>query len=232
MKGDGFYVDTTSFGGGLKDLSRLNNKSQAENLQGFARTMLTNRDHSGLIDITPPAGHGSFGHAAKMQGEHAIERDLSRVFIGVALKHERTEQHPDVEALHLAHLIAKRPGSPMRPMKGVKYYVDATKLRALFRKLKGHVGRLASAWLVSAHRLGVRGPAWVERHGPGAGECNVQLQGPKKEIEMAIYAPDSAPVQELERRVLYAERYTAGRLFRAIEGAVLAAARKAGFRTL
>jgi hypothetical protein len=225
-------VNDTAFTASIRRLSQLNGKGQAENLLAFARTTLTNRDGSGLIDITPPAGGGVRGTAAKKRGEAAIDRDLSRVFAAVKLKHEAKERHPSPGVIHQRLIKHKRPGSPLRSDRGrQKYYVDRTKLLALAKRLKSHVGRLASAWLVSANRLGVRAPAWITRHGAGAGDCTVKLSAPRYSIEMAINPRPHAPVAELHRRVGIALGYTAKRIGRAITGTLEAQARKAGFKT-
>ncbi len=236
MRRSGFYFDDASFAASLRTLSSKNNKSQAENMLGFGRTLLRNPDRSGLIDIMPPASQGGngkilTGSAAKQQGDRAIDRDLSRVFVGVTLKGKRTEVHPDPAAIHRKLFVQKRPGAKLRSDLGrAKYYVDAAKLRALARHLKSRVGRLASSLLVAANKLGVRAPAWISRHGHGEGECFVELLGERKSVEVIIYAPDEAPVVEIERRFGYALRYTSGRIRRAILGTCTADARRSGFK--
>jgi len=227
----GFYLDDTSFAASIRTLSSLNNKSQAQNLLSFGRTFLRNPQGSGLMDILPPASKGRTGFAAKRQGEKAIERDLSRVFVGVKLSGERTELHPDPAAIHRRLFVQKRPGAKLRSDRGrAKYFVDAAKLRALARRLKSRVGRLASSLVIAAQKLGVRPPAWISRHGAGDGTCFVELEAPRKSIEVVMYVHEQAPVAEIERRVQYALRYTSGRIRRAIVGATTAGARKAGFR--
>lgn len=197
----------------------------------FARTTLSNRDKTGVIDITPPASPGVTGVQAKKQGERAIDRDLAHVFAGVRIQGKRRELHPDVAGIHARLFAGKRPGTPLRSDRGrTRYFVDASKLKALSKALKARVGKLASSWLVSANRLGVRAPAWISRHGAGPGSVKVNLRAPRYEIEMSINAGNNAPVAELERRVAYAVRYTEGRLERVIAGTIAANARSAGFR--
>lgn len=226
-----FEVNTDYFAASLRRLSALNGKAQGDLLLSFAKTTLVNRDGTGLIDLTPPGGGGTSGLAAKRRGERAIARDLNRVFAPVRLKRRAAERHPDPAAIHRRLLIAKRPGSPLRSDRGKqKYYVDAAKFNALARALRVRVGRLASGWLVALHRLGGRGPAWVERHGAGPGDVVVDVAGRKKVVEMSLLARAHAPVAELERRVPAALYYTSRRIKRAIEGTVAAQARRAGFK--
>lgn len=226
-----FEVNTDFFATSIRRLSALNGKAQGDLLLSFAKTTLVNRDGSGLIDLTPPGGGGVSGLGAKHRGERAIARDLGRVFAPVRLRRRAIERHPDVASIHRRLLISKRPGGPLRSDLGKqKYYVDAVKLRALSRALRLRVGRLASGWLVALHRLGGRGPGWVERHGAGPGDVVVNVAGPKKVVEMSLFARDHAPIAELERRVPAALYYTSRRIGRAIEGTLLANARRAGLK--
>lgn len=224
-----FDVDLSSFQADLRRLSRLNGKAQSENMLSFARTTMTNRERTGLLDVTPPASPGVYGTAAKRQGERAIERDLSRVFVGVRLKRKRQEAHPDVAGIHARLFQNKKPGQKLRSDRG-KYYVDRTKLRALMLALKKRVGRLAAAWLVAARRLNVRGPAWIERHGPQRGSITVNLTAPRYEILMTAEAGTNAPSVELQRRADVAVRFAGNRVRRAITGTLEAMARKSGFK--
>ena len=43
--------------------------------------------------------------------------------------------------------------------------MDASALRVLKRDLLKRVGELATGWNAGAHKLGVKLPAWVARHG-------------------------------------------------------------------
>ncbi len=226
-----FEVNTDHFAASVRRLSALNGKTMAELLLSYAKTTMINRHGVGILDLTPPGGGGTHGHAAKKRGEKTIARDLARIFVGVPIKDKLRERHPDIAAIHRRHLIRKRPGSPMRCDRGKqKYYVDAAHLRSLAKTLRGRVGRLASGWVVSLRRLGMRGPAWVERHGAGPGEVRIDVHGAKKIVEMTLFARDHAPVADMNRRVSAALFYTSQRVKRAIIGTIAANARGAGFK--
>lgn len=228
----GFRVDSTAFHASIRQLSKLNGKTQGETLLSFAKTTLRNRDGSGLIDITPPASSKTNASAARKQGIGAIRRDVNRIFAGVDLRRKtRVEKHPDVEGIHRKHFLGKRGSNRLSSHLGKqKYFVDRKKLSALVKKLESHVGRFASGWAAAANRLGVSIPAWIGRHGTSRGGVMVNLTAPKYFVEMSLNAPPNSPDAELERRVRYALNYTQGRLDRAIAGTIAANARKAGLK--
>lgn len=225
-----FDVDTAQFAAKMRQLSRLNGKALSQTMVEFARTTLTNRQGTGLMDITPPAIPGRWGSEAKQQGERAIERDIARHFVPI----KSTGVGPRGEspmAIHLAMFRYKVPGRPLRRNRAAPYYVDARKLAAYVRDLKRHVGRYAAGWLASAQKLGARVPAWIRRHGVRRGSCRVQLRAPRYEIEMNFSGAPRGPAGETERRVRMAMSMTEKRLDRAIAGTVEANARAVGLKT-
>lgn len=227
----GFKVDTTEFSRALRDLSARNDRSTAENLQRYARTTLSNSHGNGVIDITPPGGDGARGTAARRQGEAAIDRDLSAVFVPVKLKHQRKERWPDVEGIHDARFRSgSRFGKKLTRGRAQAYYVDTIKLRALRRLLFSRVGFLASGWLAAAQRLGVAVPNWIARHGTRRGTVQIQLSGPRKSIEITNHVPDNAPAAELDRRLQFAVDRATARIDRDFNETVQRDAQRAGFK--
>lgn len=225
-------VDTASFSAALRRLAALNNKTQGEMLMGFARTTLRNPQGTGIIDMTPPASPDAKGFDARRQGEGAIDRDLARIFIGARLKKNshRKERWPDVAGIHRAAFMRKAPGKPMKKIHQ-KFHVDAVKLKQLARALKGRVGRMASSWMASANRLGVKVPNWISRHGSGPGSCKVGMQAPQFFVAMEAFPHANTPTAELQRRVNIALGFTQERVVRAAAGAEFKAnAKKAGFK--
>lgn len=227
----GFAVDLTDFSRSLRHLSELNHRTSAENLRRYARTTLSNRQGSGLLEITPPGSAGVTGLAARRQGEGAIDRDLAAVFIPVRLKHKRRERWPDVAGIHDARFrSSSRSGGKLTRGQAQAYYVDVLKLRALRRTLFGRVGYMAAGWLPACTALGVRPPAWIARHGTGRGSYRQQLAGPRYEIEMVCHVAPRGPAGELERRVPDALRYATSRIEREIDYLYAKDAKKAGFK--
>lgn len=226
-----FKVNTSEFGRALRDLNARTDRSAADNLQRYSRTILSNRQGTGLLEITPPAGNGATGLAAKRQGEAAIDRDLAAIFVPVRLKHERREQWPDVEGIHAGRFgSGSRAGKSLTRGRAQAYYVDVIKLRALRRLLFARVGYLASGWIAAAERLGVRIPSWIGRHGARRGSIRLQLTGPKKEVEISNTVPDRSPVAEVERRTQQAVNYATSRIQRDFDSDLVKNARGAGFR--
>lgn len=223
-------LDTADFRQAVRALASASGKSTADVFLTSARSLVSNRRGSGLVDITPPNSQGTHGNSAKKQGEGAISRDLSRVFTGVKLQHKRSEQWPDLESIHARLFAQKRGNSPLQSDRGRgMYYVDQQKLKALYAALILRVGWLASGWNAAASRLGVPVPAWIARHG-ARGEARVNLQWPVYEIELTNVAPGGAPIDGLERLIPYAVEYETKAMLRQIPYVVAANAQRAGFK--
>ncbi len=181
-----------------------------------------------IIAITPPGdGAQSSDRAAltkedERRGRASVLADLSHLFIGVRLKGKRDEEWPDVAGLHRhAFITGKVPGKRIKRV-GNKKYVDQRKLKALQKALFAKIGRLAAHWLRAAEAIGAKGiPAWVRRHGVRGGGSRTPPGAPRFRLEAINPAVPSAILGELERRISYAETYTANNLKRQLE-AVLA----------
>jgi hypothetical protein len=157
MKAD-FHFDLRAIKRAIKQLEPHVKRSRSELTEQAARGFVKE-----VVDITPPAGKGKRGSAAKKAGEAAIKSDLARVMIGVRARKNVTLQDPREIHQRLRDLRTGRinPRNLKHP-----YPVDAGALRSLQRELLGKVGELAAGWNAGAEKLGVKLPAWVTRHGP------------------------------------------------------------------
>ena len=123
-----------------------------------------------VVGITPPAGKGKRGSAAKKAGEASIKYDLARVMIAVRAAKNVTLQDPRAIHQRLRDLRTGRinPRNLKHP-----YPVDVSALRSLQRELLARVGELAAGWNAGAAKLGAKLPAWVSRHGSGRSAISV-----------------------------------------------------------
>jgi hypothetical protein len=168
-----------------------------------------------VISFTPPAtaagiqGGLDSGSEAKQRGFRTIERDLNKVFSPVRIKGKRRGGMTGAElvGVHLRHLAAKRPGSPMRRDRPQPYFVDRRLFQQLLVKLRSHVGRLAAGWMPAAAALSVATPAWISRHGLSRGTYQADFGGDVMFIRSVNHASAHAPTAELQRRVPYAVTY-------------------------
>lgn len=185
------------------------------------------RNGAGLVrrvmGITPPGNNpgtdGALTLEDRRRGESAIQRDLYAIFTPVKIKGLRAERYSyeDAVAIHLRHLIDKRPGAPMRSDLGRAYYhVRDAYVKQLFTELASHVGRMAAGWLPAAQALNVSPPAWVARHS-GSGSYALLRDGG----DLTIIATNSAIypflMAEMQRRVPYAMRYQADAMMREMD---------------
>ncbi len=232
MASSGFTVDTTDFARSVRALSARTNKSVEQVLLGSARSTLSNRSGTGMIQIMPPSSGKISAGDARRQGEAAIDRDLSAIFVPKKLLHKRRERWPDVAGIHDARFrSSSRFGKKITRGQTAPYYVDVIKLRALRRLLFARVGWMASSLINACQKLAVRVPAWIARHGSGRGNCEIQMRGPSKYVEISVNVANRAPVAEVERRFVYALARATERNDRNYSDAVQKAARESGFKT-
>jgi hypothetical protein len=192
-----------------------------------------------VVGITPPAsgqaGRGPGGAMTtedKQRGERALARDLESVFVPV----ERAQRNPlvssDPGAIHRRLFVSgKTPGKPLKNDREQAYLVDATALRALARKLRRKVGRLAGQWNSGIESVGGRSPAWVARHGHANGKHRLVFSPGAYHFEMSATDVPNSVRAELLRRIGYAERYQRRAGERAMKAILLKAAGRAGFAT-
>ena len=235
----GFRVELGRWQQAVRQLAAHTRKGSEQVFRSYAKTVVSNpRNGAGLLQITPPGSQGVIGLAARRQGERAIDRDLSRMFTPIRLKHKREERWPlefmrNIHEDVFRHKVAGRPvprGVMTRHGAG-PFYVDQRKLRRLAQELKLRIGRLSAGWLPAARALGAAVPAWIARHGSANGTVRLEFRGGVHECEMVAYANPGAPVAEVERRIPYAIGYAAKGAERALEFLIQRSARSAGFRT-
>lgn len=188
-----------------------------------------------IIDITPPGSTGKTGPAAKAIGIAKISKQMNAVLAPVVLKGTRTikkvfgetmknpvtvvtvEKYPDVEALYhrLAHSRASGLGISVGRV-GQKYYVDASKYKAMLARKSARVGVTAAQWGAGAAAVGLVPPAFIARHG-ALGSARKQDDAFGHSLEMTAPNISDTIAGELQRRVSYALRYEEAALTREID---------------
>jgi len=180
-----------------------------------------------VVAITPPAGKGKRGSAAKKAGEAAIKADLARVMSaaarrkGVALQDPR-EIHKRLRDLRTGRI---NPRNLKRP-----YPVDAVALRSLRRELFARVGELAAGWNAGAQKLGVKLPAWVTRHGGQRSAVDVLNSARHFRITLTNAVKYVTTVATYDRRVQSAINIQARKMQRQADFLLTRALRQAGWK--
>ena len=190
----------------IKNLEPVVKKSRQELVEqaakGFVKT---------IASITPPGSQGATGSTAKKQGEAAIINDLAKVMKAVRAKRNQQLQSP--QDIHKRFRDARtwriNPRNLQKP-----YPVPGAEFNALKKTLLGRVGWLASGWNAAAQKLGVRLPAWISRHGTGAGVILVTSDGRRFRIEISNAVKYAGSVKDLDRRIQKAVTYQANAMQR------------------
>jgi hypothetical protein len=196
-----------------------------------ARRELTEQAAKGfvkeVVDITPPAGKGKRGSAAKKAGEASIQYDLARVMVAVRARTGVTLQDPWAIHQRLRDLRTGRinPRNLKRP-----YPVDAGALRALENELLKRVGELAAGWNAGAGLLGVKLPAWVTRHGPRRSAVSVVNSFRQFRITLINAVKYVTSVEDYDRRIQSAITIQANKMRRQAEFLLKRALRGAGWQ--
>lgn len=187
--------------------------------------------------ITPPfqadGGPDAPTGPAKQRGERAIFTDLARHFRPVRSRGTgpRGIQYPARIHLRLLKEGRKRPGRPLQRDQAAPYFVDASKLNALEKELRSHVGKLASGWVPAANALQATGtPQWISRHGTSRGSVTVELDAAAMFVEAVNFATSASAgiASEVQRRIPYALRYQYNAMQRELDVLLLRDATKAG----
>lgn len=205
-----------------------------------------------VINLTPPAGGGVIGNAAKKRGEAAVERDIGGLFVGKRLKGRREikkvfgrtpkkkifvktkELHPDVRAIYDARSAKDRfQGHFITRGQKAAFYVDAAKLTALRVAQKKKVGKLASGWVPALKALDSSGQSWVERHLATGTRGTAHLD---KSDELNPNFEATATVKgeiayELQRRLKSAVAIRRNKMLRRLPYVLAAVAKKANLST-
>ena len=205
----------------IKNLEPVVKKSRQELVEqaakGFVKT---------IASITPPGSQGATGSTAKKQGEAAISNDLAKVMKAVRSKRNAQLQSPqDIYKRFRDQRTGRiNPRNLQKP-----YPVPGAEFNALKKTLLGRVGWLASGWNAAAQKLGVRLPAWISRHGTGAGVIIVTSDGRRFRIEISNAVKYAGSVKDLDRRIQKAVTYQANAMQRQADFLLHKAVKKAGF---
>jgi len=205
----------------IKNLEPVVKKSRQELVEqaakGFVKT---------IASITPPGSQGATGSTAKKQGEAAISNDLAKVMKAVRAKRNAQLQSPQEIYKRFRDTRTGRinPRNLQKP-----YPVPGAEFNALKKTLLGRVGWLASGWNAAAQKLGVRLPAWISRHGTGAGIILVTSDGRRFRIEISNAVKYAGSIKDLDRRIQKAVTYQANAMQRQADFLLHKAVKKAGF---
>ena len=205
----------------IKNLEPHVKKSRKELVEqaakGFVRTVAT---------VTPPASKGATGSSAKKQGEAAITSDLAKVMKAVRAK--RNVQIQSAQDIYKRFRDTRTGRINPRNLHN-PYPVSSTEFNALKKKLLLRVGWLASGWNAAAQKLGVKLPAWISRHGTGAGIILVTSDGRRFRIEISNAVKFVGSVKDLDRRIQKSVDYQANAMQRQADFLLKKAVKKAGF---
>ena len=186
--------------------------------KGFVKT---------VVEITPPAGKGKRGSAAKKAGEASILHDLARVMVAARARKGVTLQDPRAIHQRLRDLRTGRinPRNLKQP-----YPVDAGALRSLRNELLKRVGELAAGWNAGAAKLGVKLPAWVTRHGPRRSAVAVVNSFRQFRITLINAVKYVTNVADYDRRIQSAITIQANKMRRQAEFLLTRALKRGGWK--
>lgn len=205
----------------IKNLEPHVKKSRKELVEQAAKGFV-----KAVATVTPPASKEATGSAAKKQGEATITNDLAKVMKAVRAKRNAQLQ----SAADIYKRFRDTRTGRINPRNLQKPYpVSSTEFNALKKTLLLRVGWLASGWNAAAQKLGVRLPAWIARHGTGAGIILVTIDGRRFRIEISNTVKFVGNVKDLDRRIQKAVTYQANAMQRQADFLLKKAMKKAGF---
>jgi len=180
-----------------------------------------------VVAITPPAGKGKKGSAAKKAGEAAIKADLARVMTAVVRNKGGALQDPAAIHKRLRDQNTGRinPRNLKKP-----YPVDAAALRALQKRLFALVGELAAGWNAGAAKLGVKLPAWVARHGGKRSAIDINNAIGRFRITLTNAVKYVTKVSDYDQRIQSAINIQARKMKRQAEFLLTRALKRAGWK--
>ena len=180
-----------------------------------------------VVDITPPAGKGQRGSAAKKAGEASILHDLARVMVAARARKGVTLQDPRAIHQRLRDLRTGRinPRNLKHP-----YPVEAGALRSLRNELLKRVGELAPGWTAGAAKLGVKLPAWVTRHGQRRSAISVVNSFRQFRITLINAVKYVTSVADYDRRIQSALTIQANKMRRQAEFLLKRALKRGGWK--
>jgi hypothetical protein len=185
-----------------------------------------------IIAITPPAGHGTTGTAAKKVGETAVVADVLKIahpvtVVGRSRKGMPTEA--DILAAHARSRSGARGRVNPRNSRGL-WAAHAIVFRVI-TKLQKNVGWLAAGWNSAAAKLGVTVPLWIRRHGTSRGAAVIS-PGARGGIRIVLSNAVGfvGNVADYVRRVQFAVDWQASKMSRNAAHALSAELKQAGFK--
>ena len=205
----------------IKDLEPHVKKSRKELVEQAAKGFV-----KAVATVTPPASKGATGSTAKKPGEAAITNDLAKVM--VAVRSRRNAQLQTAADIYKRFRDTRTGRINPRNLQN-PYPVSSAEYNALKKTLLARVGWLASGWNAAAQKLGVRLPAWITRHGTGAGIILVTSDGRRFRIEISNTVKFVGSVKDLDRRIQKAVDYQANAMQRQADYLLRKAVKKAGF---
>lgn len=206
----------------IKQLEPHGKKSRRELTEQAAKGFIKE-----VVDITPPAGKGKRGSAAKKAGEASVLYDLARVMIGVRAR--GNAPLPDPAEIHQRFRDMRTGRINPRNLKK-PYAVDAGALRALRNELLKRVGELAAGWNAGAGKLGVKLPAWVTRHGPRRSAVSVLDSFRQFRITLINAVKYVTSVNDYDGRIQSAITIQANKMRRQAEFLLARALKRAGWK--
>lgn len=218
------------------DFVPLQRKTRAQVVETAARGFVKD-----VVAITPPAGKGVQGAAAKKRGEATVQNDVLRIArVGDATRDGQRRDSTgrflsaaerglaSAEELLAAHAASK---TSVGRVKGAAapLLVSPETLNRVIRLLQKRVGWLAAGWNAAATKLGVRLPAWVRRHGDSAGSATVTLSAFSLRLTVTNAVRYVGNVRAYERRIQFAINQQAAKLRRQMPALLQRSLKKAGF---
>ena len=145
-------INTSPLAGSLRTLLETSKRDAVEVMREQARGVIRR-----IVNITPPAGRGVQGDAARQRGQRLVVSDILRVVRGVPAD---KAQEQDVKAVLTRYRVQGRVRRGANP----RITVPMDALRAYIAQKKGNVGLLASGWKTAAEQLGIVLPQWIGKH--------------------------------------------------------------------
>lgn len=204
MSDGAIEVRAEGFERALGEVAKLaKKKTQGELLREYAAMGVKQ-----FVYRTPPfladKGTADSPIKARRRGEAKIDRDISLVFQPVRLKGVRPEVTPDPEPIWLERKRKKFERKKQRMTRGraQAYYVAREKVKALAKKAKLSIGKLASGWNRAWASLRKDSPpAFVKRHGQSLGQVRLSVQFDPYTITITNAAPYVGKIDDMRRRI-------------------------------
>lgn len=243
FQGDSVRVDTSGFEDAMAQYLRLKKVSLSQGVREQAKLLAKE-----LIADTPPT-KGTVGGkslSARAAGRARVARDITRAVRPLDPREWQSKvirdliRRKDYEALaavmerfssdtvlsfeDIIHIKARVAGRVRKKLPQAT--PDHQEHRAYVKKVQDRVGTAKGGWVASFEKMGGKAPAWLQsKRSAGTVVDLTQATDPSVEmINRANWAEDSMATAIVNKAL----RRRQGRMVRWIEGALAAAARKAG----